>query len=242
MWDGQVNPLFALPGVVSPSPALATRLSGSHADWLDAHFSRATQKKLRKKLKKLEVFGAVAHRRANDPAEAERFLGAMFAHKAGQAKARGEPDPFAEAPVRNLLRRLSGETLELHALTAGERVVAVMGLLASGRRLCGLVISHDGNPEAAAATPGLQLFTEVARDAQARGFEVLDLGVGDARYKRETCEIEETLRDLAFGVSPLGRVVAPLYLGMRSLMRAIKRNPALHARARALVHALRRKR
>ena len=80
------------------------------------------------------------------------------------------------------------------------------------------------------------------RDALARGFETVDLGVGEARYKRETCEIEEPLRDLALGVSALGRVAAPLYLGLRAAMGAIKRHPALHARARAFVHALKRRR
>ena len=234
-WDGQDNLLLALPGVASPSPSLATRLGGAHDDWLDAHFSRATQKKLRKKLKKLEIFGAVAHRRAGDPQEARRFLDALLAHKAGQAQARGEPDLFAEAPVRDLLTRLAidpSPSMELHALVAGERVVAVLGLLAAGRRLSGLVISHDGDAAIAAATPGVQLFAEVARDAIGRGFETLDLGVGDARYKRETCEIVEPLCDLALGVSPLGRIVAPLYLGVRATMRAVKRRPALYARVR----------
>ena len=244
-WEGEANPMLALPGTPSPSPAMATRLGGAHADWLDAHFSPATQKKLRKKLKKLEVFGHVAHRRAGDAGEVKRFLDAMIAHKAAQAQARGEPDPLAPAPVRDLLARLAGgasPTMEMHALVAGERVVAVMGVLASGRRLSGLVISHDGDPAVAAATPGVQLFCEVVRDARARGFETMDLGVGEARYKRETCEIEEPLRDLALGVSPLGRVAAPLYLGLRAAMAAIKRRPALHARARTLAAALRRRR
>ena len=242
---GEANPMGTLTGVGSPSPAMATRLGATHADWLDAHFSHATQKKLRKKFKKLEVFGKVAHCRARDEAEARRFLDAMFAHKAGQAQARGEPDSFAQAPVRDLLGRLAlgaAPTMELHALVAGERVVAVLGALASGRQLSGLVISHDGDATIAAATPGVQLFAEVVRDARARGFDRVDLGVGEARYKRETCEVEERLRDLAYGVTPLGRIVAPLYLGVRAAMGAIKRNPALHARARTLVLALRRRR
>ncbi len=242
-WEGAINPLLALSGTPSPSPALATRLRATHAEWLDAHFSHATQKKLRKKLKKLEDFGAVAHRRAGDAGEAMRFLDAMLVHKAGQAQARGEPDAFAQVQVRDLLRRLvAGGSMELHALVAGERILAVLGMLASGRRLSGLVISHDGDVRVAAATPGVQLFTQVARDACARGFETVDLGVGDARYKRETCEIEERLHDLAFGVSPLGRIAAPLYLGVRTAMGAIKRRPALHACARTLVHLLRRTR
>jgi len=240
---GVANPLFALAGTPSPSPALATRLSGSHADWLDAHFSRATQKKLRKKLKKLDVFGPVACRRADDATEARRFLDALLAQKAAQARARGEPDQFAQPAVQELLRRLiDSAALEMHALQAGERVVAAFGAMASGRRLSGLVLSHDISEDVAAATPGVQLIVEIARDAIARGFDMLDLGVGDGRYKRETCEIEEPLRDLAFGATALGRLAAPLYLGVRASMRAIKRRPALHARALAIKYALTPKR
>jgi CelD/BcsL family acetyltransferase involved in cellulose biosynthesis len=240
---GAANPLLTLPGTPSPSPALATRLPAAHADWLDAHFSRATQKKLRKKLKKLEAFGEVAFRRAGQTGEGRRFLDALLAHKAAQARARGEPDLFAEAAVRDLLGRLvENAALEMHALTAGERVVAVFGAMASGRRLSGLVLSHDIAEDVAAATPGVQLVAEAARDAIARGFDTLDLGVGDSRYKRETCEIEEPLRDLALGATPLGRLAAPLYLAVRAAMRAIKRRPALYARAMALKYALKPKR
>ena len=240
---GAANPLFTLTGTPSPSPALATRLPASHSDWLDAHFSRATQKKLRKKLRKLDVFGAVACQRAGETTQARRFLDALLAHKAEQARARGEPDLFAQAPVRDLLRRLvDGGTLEIHALTAGERVIAVFGALACGRRLSGLVLSHDICEDVAAATPGVQLLAEVVRDAIARGFETLDLGVGDSRYKRETCEIEEPLRDLAFGATASGRLAAPVYLGVRTAMGAIKRRPALYERAMALKYKLTRTR
>jgi len=236
---GAANPLFALAGTQSPSSALSTRLPDSHDDWLDAHFSRATQKKLRKKLKKLEAFGPVACRRASEPAESRRFLDALLAQKAAQAQARDEPDLFAQAPVRDLLHRLvERATLEMHALTAGERVVAVFGALVSGRRLSGLVLSHDISEDVAAATPGVQLVAEVARDAISRGFDTLDLGVGDSRYKRETCEIEEPLRDLAFGATALGRLAAPVYLGVRAAMGAIKRRPALYERAVALRNAV----
>ena len=236
---GAANPLYALGGVSSPSPALATRLPGAAADWLDAHFSRATQKKLKKKLKKLEALGPVAARRAQNPAEARRFLGALLDHKAAQAAARGEPDLFAQTRVRDLLARLiEAEALEMYGLLAGSRIVAVFGGLPAGRRLSGLVLSHDVSEDVSAATPGVQLMCEVARLAIARGFDTLDLGVGDSRYKRETCEVEEPLRDLAFGATALGRVAAPLYLAARAAMGAIKRRPRLYGFAMRVRSAL----
>ena len=240
-WEGVANPLGALFGGVSPSAAFASALSATHAEWLDAHFSRATQKKQRKKARKLEAFGPVRHVRASDVAEAGRFLDACFAHRAAQAQGRDEPDPFAGAEVSALLHGLVAcGALEMHALIAGERIAATFGALAQGGRLSGLVVSYDPAAEIAAASPGEWLLIEVVRDCLARGFTTFDLGAGESRYKREICEVEEVLSDTAYGVGPLGRLVAPLWLAGRAAMGAVKRRPALMSRIRRLRRVLRR--
>jgi CelD/BcsL family acetyltransferase involved in cellulose biosynthesis len=239
-WEGRGNPLALLPGSSSPSAAFATRLPATHGEWLDAHLSRATQKKLRKKARKLEAFGPLRHVRREGEAGA-RFLDAFLTHKAAQAAARGERDAFAPAQVRDFLRRLlASGAMEMHALVAGERIAATLGALPCARRLSGLVISYDGAHEVAAASPGEWLVSEVVRDAVARGFSVFDLGAGEARYKRELCEIEESLRDAAFGVTPLGRLSAAGFLVARSAKGAIKRRPALFRLARRLRRAVSR--
>ncbi len=227
-WEGLDNPLALMPHAPGPNPAFASALPRSLGDWLDARFSRASQKKLRKKARKLEAFGPVSHVRAETPEAAARFLAAFLAHKAAQALARRARDPFAQPQARDLLSRLAAsEAMEMHALLAGERIVATFGALAGGRRLSGLVVSYDGDKEVAAGSPGEWLLIEVVRDAIARGFQTFDLGVGESRYKREICEIEERLFDTAFGVTPLGRAAAAAYLGGRKAMGAIKRRPRL---------------
>ena len=66
------------------SPALCR---ASHAEWLDAHFSRATQKKLRKKARKLEALGAVAHCPRGERRRGARVTSTRcLAHKAAQAR------------------------------------------------------------------------------------------------------------------------------------------------------------
>ena len=227
-WEGLDNPLARLPHAPAPSPAFASALPREHGDWLDARFSRASQKKLRKKARKLEVFGPLAHVRAATPNEAARFLDAFLAHKAAQARDRRARDPFAPPPARALLGRLAASgAMEMHALIAGERIVAAFGALPGGRRLSGLVVSYDGDREVAAGSPGEWLLIEVVREAIARGFQTFDLGVGESRYKREICETEESLFDTAFGVTPLGRAAAAAYLGGRAAMGAVKRRPRL---------------
>jgi CelD/BcsL family acetyltransferase involved in cellulose biosynthesis len=229
-WEGAANPLALLPSRPGPDVAFATTLRGTHAAWIEAHFSRATQKKMRKKTRKLEAFGAVYHRRAETESEAEGFLKAFLAHRADHAKARDEPNPFAGTRVVDLLRRLAlgpKPILELHALLAGERIAAVFGAMAGGPRLSGLIISYEADPEIAAATPGELLLSEVARHSIGRGLQTLDLGAGASRYKSSICEIEEPLLDSGLGVTVLGELAASAYLLWRSALGAVKRRPRL---------------
>jgi CelD/BcsL family acetyltransferase involved in cellulose biosynthesis len=227
-WEGLENPLARLPHAPAPSFAFASALPACPVEWRDAHFSRAAQKKWRKKARKLEIFGPLAHVRAATPQEAGRFVEAFLSHKAALARARGARDPFVRRQARDLLGRLAATgAMEMHALVAGERILAVFGALPGGRRLSGLVVSYDGDKEVAAGSPGEWLLIEVVREAIARGFQTFDLGVGESRYKREICEIEESLFDTAFGVTPLGRAAATAYLGGRAAMGAIKRRPRL---------------
>ena len=226
-WEGLANPLALLPHRPSPDAAFATTLSPS-PDWLDAHFSRATQKKMRKKARKLDVFGEAAHRRAATTEEASGYLDAFLAHKMTH------PDAplFAAPAVHRLLRRfVANGVMEFHALVAGERIAATFGALAGGRRLSGLILSFDPDPAVAAASPGELLLIEVARDARERGFDTLDLGVGASRYKREICEIEEPLFDSAIPASLLGWAAAPAFYASRDALRWVKANPRLRSLA-----------
>jgi CelD/BcsL family acetyltransferase involved in cellulose biosynthesis len=237
-WEGAANPLAPLFGGRTPSPAFASALPPAPSDWLDAHFSRATQKKLRKKARKLEALGPVRHARAADAQEAERFLAACLTQREG----RGGADEFASPQVHALLRGLiASGAMEMHALLAGERIAATFGALPQGRRLSGLMVSYDSAAVIAAATPGELLLIEVVRDAIARGFATLDLGVGESRYKREMCEIEESLSDTAFGVTALGRLAAPVWLAARAGIGEIKRRPELFARIQTWRRALTRR-
>ncbi len=234
-WEGRANPLLLLPARPSPNEAFASALPARHADWLDRHFSRATQKKQRKKARKLEVFGEVRRMRAGGEAEARACLDALYAHKAAQARARNEPDPFADPRSRRLLLRLAAEgVMETHALVAGERIAATFGALVHEGRLSGLVVSYDPSPEIAAASPGEWLLIETAGEAIARGLSTFDLGAGESRYKKELCEIEEPLFDSAFPVTPLGRLAGALYLRARAAQGWIKHRPALLRLARRL--------
>jgi CelD/BcsL family acetyltransferase involved in cellulose biosynthesis len=237
-WRGLANPLADGEAQPSPSFAYASALPGNFAAWLDARASKEAKKKMRKKRARLEATAPLVHARASGAQEIDRALAAFHAERRARTEALGVPDPYASAAAQNFLARLAGEgALELHTMLLGERIIAVFGALPGAERLSGLFIGHDGDPEIARSSPGEIMVQAVVADAIARGFVEFDLGVGEARYKDEACEIVEPLFDSAFAVTLKGRLAAWGFLAARRAKRAFKRSPrlkALHARLRRL--------
>ena len=230
IWNSARNPLAALGAQHSPSFAYSSALPNSYLLWRDDHFSKATQKKLRKKAKRLAAIGPVTHLRASCADEARIVIDAYMPQKRARMRVLGIPDAFDGEPTNALLMRLSGgdaPVLELHALQAGERIVATFAGFSDGVRLSGLFLSHDMDPAVAASSPGELLIMEVVRDAIERGFAIFDLGIGEARYKNECCETTETLFDSALAVSFVGRFVAAAFLAKRRLKQRVKQSPRL---------------
>jgi CelD/BcsL family acetyltransferase involved in cellulose biosynthesis len=192
--------------------------------------------------------GPLAHRRAADPAEADRLLAAFFAQKSERMRELGRVNAYEDPEARDFLACLAqcglaagAPKLELHGLYAGDRVVATFGALSAGDRLSCLLISHDHDIEIARSSPGELIVHAIVRDAIARGFATFDLGVGEARFKDESCEIVEPLFDSAFGVTLLGRAAASGFLVLQRLKCRVKRSPRLLAlayRLLALAHRL----
>ena len=102
-------------------------------------------------------------------------------------------------------------------------------MIGAAERQSGLFIGHDGDPEIARSSPGEIMVHAVVADAIARGFSEFDLGVGEARYKNEACEIVEPLFDSAFAVTLKGRLAAWTFLAARRIKGAVKRSPRLKA-------------
>jgi CelD/BcsL family acetyltransferase involved in cellulose biosynthesis len=220
----------------SPSFAYKSALPADFALWLDAHASKEAKKKMRKKRARLEAIAPLVHSRAADREAIAQALGAFDLQRRARVEALGLPDPYASAAAHDFLARLAGiGALELHMLKLGERIIAVFGALAGVHRLSGLFIANEGDAEIARSSPGELMVHAVVADAIARGFGEFDLGVGEARYKDESCEAVEPLFDSAFGVSALGKLAAFAYLAARAIKRFVKQSPrlkAFHARLR----------
>ena len=235
-WRALANPLADGKSQPSPSFAYASALPDDFSVWLDARASKEAKKKMRKKRARLEAMAPLVHSRAAAEQEIDRALAAFHAQRRARTAALGAPDPYASPAAQAFLARLAHEgALELHTASLGARIIAVFGALPGAERLSGLFIGHDGDPEIARSSPGEIMVQTVVADAIARGFAEFDLGVGEARYKDEACEIVEPLFDSAFAFTPKGRLAAWAFLAARRAKRSLKRSPrlkALHARLR----------
>jgi CelD/BcsL family acetyltransferase involved in cellulose biosynthesis len=237
-WRGRPNPMHTLGGDPSPSFAYSTRLGKDYAAWLAAHYSGGARKKRRSKTRKLQPLGAVALRRPETPADRRAAFDTLLAQKSARMAERELPNEFDDPAVVAFVARLDAERavtgFEWRLGLVGERIVSVYGGLARDGRLSGLVFSHDISADIAPGSPGEWLMLALADEAIGLGFDELDLGVGEARYKTEVCEIVEPLFDTAYPVTAIGILGAAAYRLQRRLKRRIKQTPALFDAARAL--------
>lgn len=225
-WRGERNPL-ADGGRPSPSNGFRLTLDRDPEATLARAFSKDTRKKLRKKEKALAELGPVSHRVARTPDEADVILAAFLAQKRARFRELGIANPFDDAATQDFLRRActgglerSAPAIELHALAAGDRIVAVFGAAVDAWRCCGMFISFD--PEASRSSPGDLLLTHAVRTQCEAGRETFDLGVGEARYKSSLCEEIEDLVDVVVPVTWRGRAYAAGSKGILEAKRRIK--------------------
>ena len=243
LWEGTTNPL-GLRADPSPSDAYGLLLDPDPEATVKRVFSADARKKLRAKEKKLiEAFGPVAYRVARTDAEVTAYLAAFYTQKAARFAALGIVDPYADAPIRDFIaagaRRdaRSGEAaIEVAALVGleGGRVFAVFAGAVDANRYSGMMTSFDQDPAVSRSSPGDILLQYLVRDQAARGRRALDLGVGEARYKTNTCDETIALGEVTIPVTLPGRIFALKTVGAARIKRRIKRDPRLSALVRRL--------
>ncbi|TDR94342.1 GNAT family N-acetyltransferase [Enterovirga rhinocerotis] len=243
IWRGRPNP-FAAAGEPAADPVWSVRLMDTGEKTLGRSMKGDARKKLRSKSRAMDAFGPVRVLRARTADEVDRLLDAFYRQKEDRFAELGIADPFAAPHIRTFLRTgaLAGlaegrPAIELHALTVGEEVAAVLGAAGDGRRLSGMFLSFQSGP-LARFSPGEQLVTRVIGLQCEQGRVVFDLGVGDARYKRSICDEVEALVDVMLPITRAGRAVRFVESHLLAAKRRIKTNP----QAMAMVALLRRSR
>lgn len=226
-FDGVGNPLAFEDARDSASFGYGVNLPGG-ADELTARLSKDTRKKLRKKEARLAEMGALTYEHCPAGARARAILEALIAQKSARFAEMGIT-PLAQQPgMRAFLERATDSgALELHALTLGDRIIAVYAGFTHNRRFSAMLNSFDMDEEIARSSPGDLLLQALMRNLVARGLTGFDLGAGEARYKQSVCDETIELCDAVIPLNAKGAIVAPLLTQALQLKRFIKQSPAL---------------
>ena len=236
-WDGKPNPLARLAHRPSPSAAYGTTLPTDAETLFASKLSKDSRKKLRKKEARLAALGPLSHLVVTDSAAQKIVLDRFIAQKVERFRAQGIVSEFDSPEMRAFIEAASapnGTGIELHALLAGERPVAIYGGAAHGGQWSGMFNSFDTDEEIAKSSPGDLLMMRIIANACAQGQTGFDLGVGEARYKAALCDERIALFDAIVPVTMLGRAAASLVASRQAIKRTIKSNPRLFALAKAI--------
>lgn len=231
-WEGLPNPLSILKNQRSPSECHSATLGPNGEAFVAERLSADARKKLRKKRKKLAEWGPVLHVVARTPEEVLRIIDAFFAQKLERFRQKNISSNFENDESREFLTAacLSGlesgsPAIELHALKAGDRIVAVYAGTPHRGRFHAMINSFDPDPEIARTSPGDLLLMSMMEMMCNREYKAFDLGIGEARYKSSWCDRSEHLFDTLLGVTLKGRLhVASESARLRG-KRFIKQNP-----------------
>ena len=240
-WGGEPSPLV-FPGA-TPSPSNAPK--GILAADADAFFNRVSTSEARRKLRRKEAglaaLGELTHSMAGTADEVASILDAFFRQKDARFRELGVTNPFEDEAARRFIREacLAGlaegrPAIELHGLSLDGRFIATYGGAVDPSRFSCMFNSFDASPEVARFSPGDILLMRLIRTQCSLGREVLDLGVGEARYKRLFCKDTEDLVDVFLPVTAVGRLYGLALEQLASTKRYVKQTPSLWSCVRAL--------
>jgi len=231
-WEGVPNPFALLAHQRSPSEChSATLIPNDGASLVNERLSGDSRKKLRKKRKKLSELGPVSHIVASNQDDVVRIIDAFFAQKLERFRQKNITSDFEAAETRQFFLRTcldglgSGQpAIELHALAAGDRIVAVYAGAPHRGRFHAMINSFDPDPEIARTSPGDLLLMSMMEKMCERGYQSFDLGIGEARYKSSWCDRSEPLLDTLFAITLKGRAYVLRESTRLRLKRYVKQN------------------
>lgn len=223
-WSGRANPFLHLRHYHHSAIGAVIDLAGKRG-------SGDASKKRRASSRKLDHAGAVVTRAATRH-EVERTLSAFFRQKHAWLRGKGLDDGFGQPGLQAFFANLfSSETSggELRYLLAGDRILAVAGLLLRPPHASLMFTSYDATAPQARHSPGSFLLARITEELREKNVRWFDLGLGEARYKEA----------LGANPQPAYALVAPLTFKGAALAVAMKGKHHVKCMVKADPHLLR---
>ncbi len=233
VWQGQKNPMRALPHQVSTNDAFAMDLSQGFEGVLAAGNAKRKRKKFRSQTRAVEPLSGATLVRASNESEIKRILTTFHNQKSARLKKMGMWDVYGTIQSRNLFANLAQSSLE-----SDQPLLALFALEVDGkiRAICGggIVERHFSayftsfaDDELAHISPGEMLLYMMVEKLSDEGIQSIDMGGGDERYKRSWCSQTIEMFDVFLPLSPTA--IVPVWIKRRSvdLRRILRRNPEI---------------
>lgn len=229
-WEGRANPLAAFKRQESPSFCYATALTADFESLAKERLSADARKKLRAKLRKLEELGKVSYHKATTVEGIETVIAAYLQQKRARFAQMNITSDMSGDLAAAYLRRSclpqgdKAPAIELHALSVGDRIVAIYGGGNHRGRFHGMINSFDMDPVIARSSPGDLLLQRLVEAKCNEGLTRFDLGIGEGRYKSAWCNEAEPLFDTLLGMSGPGQAFVLMEKTRRRAKRLIKQS------------------
>ena len=244
LWNDLVPPMITLAAWNSAQPAYALSLLPDADAAMERAMSTHARKGQRNKRRRLDELGKITLLKAEQPDQIEDVAQAFIAQKAARFADLRVEDPFAEDGIMDMLKLAAisadGHTapaIAWHALLLNERIIATFIGAVDQNRYSGMATSFTSEEAPAKCSPGEALLVELIRDQAKQGRKIMDLGVGEARYKATFCDVRETMCESVLPVSAKGYLI----LARLQLKRMFKHAAQMFARRHPLAFkALRR--
>jgi CelD/BcsL family acetyltransferase involved in cellulose biosynthesis len=224
-WQGLINPIAELGGQDSPSFGYSLELKKDTEALFSELLSKEARKKIRQKESGVAKLGGIQFIEASNVEQREDMFNAYFSQKAESFQKKGIHDPFADPAIQRWLMGL--DNLRLFGLMLNDKYIAIWGCGVQGSIASGMFTSFDATSEAVKSSPGEVLLIWLLRKLCAEGYNRIDYGVGEARYKTTWSDKTIKLLDSHIGVSPIGKIAAFVMFMKGTVKREIKHSPAL---------------
>ncbi len=232
-WQGHRNPLLVLDHALAPSNLYAAVIGPTPVPYIDHRLTAKRRSNINRGRRRLaEQHGEVRLVHVQDRETLVRVHEAFLEQRGLRFAEMGIPNMFAEKPFFALFRDLTekgfgkGEpALSLHALYAGEEIVATSWGLQWGTHYSQYINSTTSGPAARYSLMGI-LIGELMDALTVKGITTFDMGLGDFEYKTEWTEAEPVFNSLV-ALSFKGRIAARAMAGRNAGKRLIKQTPAL---------------
>lgn len=230
-WKNAPNFLLAMPHQTSINGAFGMDLSKGFKHLLAQGNGKRKRKKFRSQTRAVELLGGAELVEAKTAGDVADMLREFHLQKAGRLQNQGMRDVFGSPDTQLFLERMAlrsldneGPTLRLYGLKIGDRYRAICGGGILGQHFSAYFISF-ADDDVAHISPGEMLLYMLVETLADKGFQSMDLGCGDERYKRSWCPEQIEMFDVIHPISVFAYGHVWAHKALLGTKRAIRQNP-----------------